>query len=486
MTGTPSAAPTFWTKLAYGFGAAANGVADNAFNYFLLMFYGQVIGLSPILVGLAMTIGMMVDACLDPIIGLWSDNLRSPWGRRHPFIYAAVVPTGLLFFLIWNPPIGWSEQALFLYLLGLSVLIRAAGSLFQIPSSALAPELSTSYDQRSSLMSYRYFFGWVVGNAMTVSMFYLIFPAFSTAAVPNGQFNRDAYAFYGVLVSILAPFAMLVSGLGTHRHIPNLTVPPLRESKSIKELFAEIFATLGNRSFAALFIAATFGAVSTGLAAGLAFYFSTYFWRFTTLQNAYLTMGVFASAVLGFLAAPWATRTIGKKQAAVIIGLIAFLGSPLPIVLRLLGLMPANGTPETFWIVFGFTAIDTGLIICFQILASSMMADLVEQAQVRTGKRSEGLFFAADGFARKMVTGLGLILATLLLQFANFPKGADPSQVSDAVTARLAILYVPSILFLWLSMVAVISTYKVSRSDHEKALQDLSDKAVKPALTTTD
>ena len=222
------------------------------------------------------------------------------------------------------------------------------------------------------------------------------------------------------------------------------------------------------------------------MAAGLAFYFSTYFWRFTAIQNAYLAMGVFGSAVIGFLAAPLATRTIGKKQGAVIIGLIAFLGSPLPIVLRLLGLMPANGTPETFWIVFGFTAIDTGLIICFQILASSMMADLVEQAQLRTGKRSEGLFFAADGFARKMVTGLGLILATLLLQFANFPKGADPSQVSDAVTARLAILYVPSILFLWLSMVAVISTYKISRSDHEKALQDLSNKAAEHPLTSTE
>lgn len=64
MTGTPSAAPTLGTKLAYGFGAAANGVADNAFSYFLLMFYGQVIGLSPILVGLAMTIGLMIDACL--------------------------------------------------------------------------------------------------------------------------------------------------------------------------------------------------------------------------------------------------------------------------------------------------------------------------------------------------------------------------------------------------------------------------------------
>lgn len=477
MTGTSSAAPTLVTKLAYGFGAAANGVTDNAFNYFLLLFYGQVIGLSPILVGLAMTIGMMVDACLDPIIGLWSDNLRSPWGRRHPFIYAAVVPTGLLFFLIWNPPRGWSEQALFFYLLGLSVMIRAAGSLFQIPSSALAPELSTSYDQRSSLMSYRYFFAWAVGNMMTVLMFYFIFPAFSTAAVPNGQFNREAYALYGVLVSILVPFAMLVSGLGTHRHIPNLTVPPKRETKSIKDIFGEIFATLGNRSFAALFIAATLGAVSTGLAAGLAFYFSTYFWRFTAVQNGYLAMAVFGSAVLGFLAAPWATRTIGKKQGAVIIGLIAFLGSPMPIVLRLFGLMPANGTPELFWIVLGFTSIDTGLIICFQILGSSMMADLVEQAQLRTGKRSEGLFFAADGFARKMTTGLGLILATLLLQFANFPKGVDPSQVSDAVTSRLAMVYVPTILCLWLTMVMVISTYRISRSDHEKALQDLSGTA---------
>ena len=85
-------APSRWTKLAYGFGAVAYGVKDNGFSFFLLLFYSQVIGLDARLVGIAITIALLFDGLIDPIIGYWSDNLRSKWGRRHPFMYASAIP----------------------------------------------------------------------------------------------------------------------------------------------------------------------------------------------------------------------------------------------------------------------------------------------------------------------------------------------------------------------------------------------------------
>ena len=81
-----------WTKIAYGSGAAANGIRNNGFEYFLLFYYSQVLGVDSALVGATLMIALFVDGISDPIVGYWSDNLRSRWGRRHPFMYASALP----------------------------------------------------------------------------------------------------------------------------------------------------------------------------------------------------------------------------------------------------------------------------------------------------------------------------------------------------------------------------------------------------------
>ncbi|MGH8597581.1 MAG: MFS transporter, partial [Gammaproteobacteria bacterium] len=304
--------PTLWTRLSFGFGAIAFGVKDNGFSYFLLLFYSQVIGIDARLVGLALTTALLIDAFADPVIGYWSDNLRSRWGRRHPFMYGAALPIAATYFLLWNPPLGWSEAALFWYLLVLAVLIRVFISFYEIPSTALTPELTEDYDARSSLLSYRSYFGWTGGNAMSVFMFSVLFPLFVTAAIPNGQFNREAYETYGMIASGLILLSILVSAIGTHRNIASLKQPPPKRTLTVRTIFKEIFETLANRSFIALFVAAIFGAVAGGLSAALSFYFLTYFWEFTAEQNAMITGGVFVSAVLGATLAPIVSKTIGK------------------------------------------------------------------------------------------------------------------------------------------------------------------------------
>src|SRR4029078_10127180 len=128
----------------------------------------------------------------------------------------------------------------------------------------------------------------------------------------------------------------------------------------------------------------------------------------------------------------------------------------LPIALRLWGLLPDD--PQfVFWFVFVAGVIDVGLIICFQILAASMMADLVEQAELRTGRRSEGTLVAVNTFVRKLVTGLGVMTATYILTLAKFPGGAKPGEVPAESIQLLATYYVPSIVALWMAMMVCIS-----------------------------
>ncbi|NBC21742.1 MAG: sugar transporter [Alphaproteobacteria bacterium] len=467
--------PTIWTKLAYGFGSVAYGVKNGAFDYFLLIFYSQVIGLDARLVGLAILIALIVDALSDPIVGYWSDNLRSPWGRRHPFMYASALPVALSFFMLWNPPEGASQQTLFWFVLGFAILIRTLITLYETPSSALTPDLTSDYNQRSSLYSYRYFFGWTGGNAMTVLMFFFLFPAFATEAIPDGMFNREAYELYGIIASCAIFVAILVSAVGTHARIVHLKPPPPPRRMSIGRVFGEIFETLAERSFIALFIGALFGAVASGLAAGLSFYFLTYFWGFSEVERGLVLFGTFIAAAIGFILAPIVTRTIDKKRGAMIIGLIAFLGAPMPIALRLFDLLPPNGTAFIFWFVVITNIIDVGLIICFQILFSSMVADLVEQSELKTGRRSEGVFTAAVTFVRKAVQGFGVLAASMVLALAQFPTGADTNAVPEEAIWRLGAFYVPAILFLWMAMMAVISTYRIDRATHEDNLRRLSD-----------
>ncbi len=468
--------PSLATKISYGFGAIAYGVKDNGFGFFLLIFYSQVLGVDARLIGLAMTIALFLDALSDPVVGYWSDNFRSRWGRRHPFMYASALPVAASFFLLWNPPEGWSDMALFWYVLVISVLIRTCITFYETPSSALAPELSDNYDQRSGLLSLRFFFGWTGGNLMAVIMFVVLFPAFVTPTIPNGQFNKDAYSTYGLIASGLIFVAIMVSALGTHRRIAHLKAPPPKRSLSIGLVFKEIFETLANRSFIALFLAAIFGSIASGLSASMTFYFTSFFWGFTPQQTGLLTISVFVSAILGAVMAPIVTKSIGKKQGAMIIGLVAFLGAPLPIVLRLLGVMPENGDPSLFWIVMLANMVDTGLIICFQILSASMLADLVEDAEIKTGRRSEGIFFAASTFIRKSVQGLGVITAGFVLAAAQFPAGVKPDQIPEEALTRLGLYYVPTILFLWLTMLAIMSTYRLKREDHENNLRELASR----------
>ena len=465
---------SFGTKASYGFGSVAYGINHSGFDYFLLLFYSQVIGLDARLVGLAIIVALVLDAISDPVIGYWSDNLRSRWGRRHPFMLAAALPLSLSYFLLWSPPEGWSQGGIFAYLLVLAVIIRTAMTFYETPSAALAPELSADYVERSSLISYRSFFGWTGGNAMTVLMFFILFPAMATETIADGRFNPASYELMGIIASIVILISILVSVFGTRSRIPYLRQPPPPRQLSAGLIFREISETLSSRSFLALFFAALLGALATGLAASLTFYFYTYFWEFTSIQIGLITMGVFLAAIIGFTLAPVVTRRMGKKVGAMSVGIVAFLGAPLPILLRLFDVLPENGTPFVFWFVFITGIIDLGLIICFQILYASMMADLVEESELSTGRRSEGIFFSAITFIRKSVQGFGLMLASLVLYLADFPSGAVAGQVSDETLWLLGVYYVPTIVIIWMSMIAVLSRYQLSRAEHEENLRKLA------------
>ncbi|MEO0589955.1 MAG: MFS transporter [Pseudomonadota bacterium] len=461
------------TRLTFGLGAVAPGVIKSGFSFFLLIFYSQVVGLDAWYVGLAITIALIFDAISDPMVGYWSDNLRSKWGRRHPFMYAAALPVSASFFFLWVPPAGASQATLFWYLLILAIVIRTAVTFYHTPNSALAPDLTSDYQERTKLYSLRYFIAWTGANMLGVLMFIAVFPAYQNEQYEAGQFNPDAYIAFGLIGSGIILASILVSSLGTHSRIKHLNAPPPKRDMSLSLVFRELFETLSEPSFLALFVAALFAAIASGMSTGMSLIFMTYFWGFSEEQIGIFSLTTFAAAFIGFMLAPIVSRRIGKKKGAMIIGLLAFGGYPLPIVLRLLDVLPPNGTPFVFIFVSLVNIVDTGLIICFQILFASMIADLVEQSELKTGRRSEGVFTAAETFVKKAVEGLGVLFASAVLFMAGVERGADATEVSADSIWYMGLYYVPMVLTLWLIMIAVISTYRIDEASHTNNLRKL-------------
>lgn len=466
--------PGLLTRIAYGIGGAAGGIKNNGFDYVLLLFYSQVLGLSAVLVAAALWIALIFDAVSDPVIGYWSDNVRHRFGRRHPFMYTAMIPVAIGYFFVWNPPEGLAGMGLFGWLLTLTIFVRLMYTLFEVPSHALAAELSQDYDARTSLMSFRYFFAWVGGLSVQVILFAVLLKP--TENDPSGFFYIEGWHSYGLLGASCIFAAILITSLGTHKHIPHLQAPPEPRKLTPIKVVGEVWETVSNPSFRALFIATLFGLLATGVSATLNQYINGFFWGFTSQKISGLTMAVFVSALLALVVAPIAGKTFGKKRAAIIIGVLAFTIAPAPVFARLLGLLPANGTDELYWIILTITVFDLALIIAYQMLAASMVADIVEENELKTGRRSEGIYFAGISFMRKLAQGMGVLTASFILAIASITPGMRPAEISEESMRTLGFGYAMMLLTLWMLMLLCVSFYRISREDHEKNLQALAEK----------
>lgn len=449
----------------YGIGSAAYGVKDNGFSYFLLFYYNQVLGLPGVYAGLAILIAMIFDAVSDPVVGLWSDNTRSRWGRRHPFMYASAFPVAFVYFFLWNPP-ELGEFGLFIYLTVASVLVRFFITLYEIPSSAIVAELTDDYDERTRMLSYRYMMGWYGGLTMAVLNW-------GVFMVLWGAGSETTFKVYGSLGAVVMLVAIIGSSAGLHRYIPYLQPAPNRESYRFRELFADLKVTLANRNFAALFFAGLFAAIGAGVATNFDTYIITHFWEFAPEQWRWVIASLFISALLPLYFAPRITARWDKKRSAMGIYAFQIVFSALPVILRLTGWFPGNDSPWLFPVIWCHTIVNVAVIVTFGIVQSSMLADVVEHSQMTTGRREEGLFFASRSFAQKATSGVGAFIAGIALDLISFPKSAAPGTVDPDTIWNLGFLYGPVLMTFYFLALGSIAFYRITRHGHNDRVEVL-------------
>lgn len=474
----PEASPRgrlpFLTKIFYGSGTITFGIKDQGFSALLMLYYNQVIGLPVIWVGGALMVAMIVDALFAPLLGQFSDDLRSRWGRRHPFMYAAAVPIALAYFALWMPP-HLSQPALFIYLLVVATIVLGSISLYEIPSTALLAEFTNDYDERTSLVSYRFFFGVVGGVVMNVVTFkFLLRP---DAGHSVGHLNPAGYATYAAVAALVMFASVVISSVGTHRQIARLQPPPATQRVSLGRTVRDMGAVLLHPTYAAILLATLFFAMTAGLNSTLNVYFTTYFWGLSAAQIATVTTSALVGIVLAFIVALPLSARFGKKHMAMALFGLSLVAGSTPLLLRLLGLFPANGDPMLVPILMAQLTFTVMCISAGTVLAVSMVADVSEQIQLTTGRRAEGLMFSIAAMVNKGVSGLGVFVSGLVLTAVNFPANAKPGAVDGAVLSHLAWIFILSTGGLSILAILCLAFYPVTRARHVESVRLLGERS---------
>ena len=336
-----------------------------------------------------------------------------------------------------------------------------------MPSTALAPELAPDYHTRTGLFGLRYFWGAMSATGIVIMAFQIFLSSRN-----GGVTNREGYAQFGLFGAVLITLSLLISCLGTQRAAAGFAPPP-QERVRFDTLLKEIRLAATNRNFLALMIASLFGAVSSGLTNSLTTYFNLYLWGLSTDQLSLLAIPGLIASVLSVILAPVVTRIWGKKRVSLALYLLTAVVGTMPMALRLIGILPGNDWPWLVPLLFVETTVayTTGLMLL--IVLTSMLADVVEDNAVKSGRRSEGLFFSINGLLAKSVLGIGALLAGLMLGFVNFPRHAIPGQVSADIVHALGYLYLPTALTLSALSILAVSKFRIDQATHEQNLDRL-------------
>lgn len=460
----------FSSKLTYGIGQFAEGLKNTAFNIFALFYYNQVLEVSGTLCGVALGVALLFDAVTDPIAGSLSDGWRSKWGRRHPFMYASALPLALAFYGLFSPP-DLSEWGLFAWLLVFSVLTRGAMTLYHVPHLALGAELTEDFEERTSIVAWRQVFG-VLGLLSVVVLSFGYFLADDR----GGRQEAANYPPFAILLGALMTLTILISAVGTQKEVRYLPLASAPVPGSLaSRLLREVRDAFSSPHFRWLFAGVLIIYVMVGVNNALDLYMSEFFWALEGRQIQLLLL----AAPVGLIAGAPLTRLMHArwdKRPALIFGTAGWAALQfLPVILRLAESFPENGSP---WLVPSLAVLKfmQGMIVVQALVSfGSMMADVVDEHELRSGRRQEGIFFGAVAFSGKASSGVGTMLAGIGLDLIGWQVGAGvtASEIAPDLLFRLGVFYGPVVAGCAIVSVWCHSHYQLDRELHKKVVAEL-------------
>ncbi len=441
------------TKLLYGSGDIGFSLTTTIIGAYLAIFLTDVVGISPGAVGTAIFIGSTWDYINDPIMGFISDRTRSRWGRRRPFLLFGALPFALAFAMLWWRPSFESELWLAVYYAAAYVVFDSAATLIYMPYFALTPELTSDYDERTSLTSYRMFFS-ILGSLIAFTVPLFIIGAFEPA-------NAWRVAIMGGLFALISALPMLLVFFGTTERPEYMQQekPGLRQSLRI---------ALMNRPFVFGLLIYLMTWLSVTILQGTLLYYIKYVVE-REGDSELIMATIFVTAILVLPLWNWIARRWSKRLAY--IGGIAFWAAVQMVMITL--------TPASSLTLIMVLSVLAGIgVSAAHVLPWAIIPDAIEWGELQTGERHEGMFYSLVTLLNKIAGSIAIPAVLWVLELTGYNGLSDQQPLSALLGIRVAIGPIPAVLLGLGILFALL--YPLSPAKHAAVVSELERRRSKP------
>ncbi len=446
-------------KLSFGskfkFGVADFGLSaiTACIQFFMLFYYTDVVGINSGLAGTAMLVGKLSwDLINDGLFGYLCDQTKSKWGRRRPYLMFCAIPLALSFWLMFSLPSGMGNVLAFFAIILTSMLFDTFYTLITTSYSAMTAEMTTNYDERTSIATFRMIFnvvGYIFGAAVTTLLSAFIHKNYSIDL-------RTAWSIVGLFFGVIAAISILLVGFSKKlKSVVNSEASKLPPFKSV-------FSTLKNKPFVHFLIISMIMSTAFTLVTTMLPYFIIYQTKMEEMQALVMLLML---GTLGLFLVPckMVADKIGKAKTYA-----------LGLTIASLALLVGFFLPNKASLIIYAIAFVAGLGFSSQwVCPHSMMPDVIEYDELMTGERREGVYYGMWGMAGKVTSAFGMAICGWGLQIFGYIEGVEQTATS-LFGIRLMFTLLPVILLL--ICVPLLIKYPITRESHASLMEQLQKK----------
>jgi glycoside/pentoside/hexuronide:cation symporter, GPH family len=451
------------TKLIYGMGDWGTSAADTGRSLFWLFFLVSVVGLSAGVAGTIVLIGRLWDAVNDPLIGMVTDRTDTRWGRRRPFFLFGAIPFGVGFILMFAVPPLSGTMALAVYYTFAFLFFNTVYTLINVPYAALTAELTQDYDERSSLVGWRMSFS-IFASLVTGAAFKIVAEQlFASLLADTAQSVQTGYLMAAVLwaMTMVIPPLLLFQTVREPGHAP--VTGPIRPLQTLREVYANRPFRLGATVYFLTFS-------TTEMVLAVFVWFLVFYLRVPPGFDSQVLATALLVALLSMPLIVKMMHRFGKRETFIIC--MTFWIAVLVIISRV-----APGEHHLIWLAAIFAGVGLGAA---HVVPWAMVADVVEEDELRTGQRREGIYAGYLVFFRKLAGAISVFFVGWVLELNGFVSSTTGGleyveQPAGALLAiRIFISAVPAVMLFLAILVAW--HYPLNRKAHDKLRFQLAER----------
>ncbi|MFZ2988873.1 MFS transporter [Ideonella sp.] len=444
-------------KVGYGLGSFLDMWGHWLYQSMAFHVYNVFLGMAPGLISTALMLKIIVDAASDAVFGWISDNTRTRWGRRRPFMLVGGVLAGIGLPLMFAVGRGWTDQQYFMFMLASMLIYVPVMSCFNMPWSSLGSEMTPDYHERTSVMSIKN----AIQKLPELAMF--VAAQFTTLAYFNDESGKPdillgAQVYTSILGAIMVAISLAMFFLVKERYYKTLVV-----TQVYKVPFKDtLYRTLRNRPFRLLLGTMLAYGLATAMVGLLGYYTTLYYVckgdvALGTQWNSAMGVSGMVMGLCGIPFAGWVARRWGKRNALITVlslAICAFIGdwffyNPAIPWLQIFASGFVAFTGAGFWTIYG-----------------SAMADVLDHDELETGQRREGSFAACGSWISKVGLALGNGASGWILQFTGFDSKL-PVQSEDAIFMIRVLLSSIPVVGLVVAILIVMRLNLTEKRMHE-------------------